>query len=94
MGKVNYYSIDNGMLEKYYDINEVIESFFYDYDEVINKRGTLIKILTLWLEIFDISLYERICNEGLIEIAKEDDDGLIDLINYSKMSEVIKEVSN
>ena len=93
MSKVNYYISDNGMLEKYYGINEVIESFFYDY-EVINKRETLIKILTLWLKIFDMSLYEKICNEGLIERAKEDDDGLIDLINYSKMSEVIKEVSD
>ena len=42
MGKVNYYSIDNGILEKYYDINQVIESF-YDYDEVINKWGELSK---------------------------------------------------
>lgn len=92
MSEVNYYISDNGMLEKCYGINEVIESFFYDY-QVINKRGTLIKILTLWLEIFDRSLYERICNEGLIERAKKDDDGLIDLINYSKLSEVIKEVS-
>lgn len=93
MSEVNYYINDNGMLEKYFGINEVIESFFYDY-EVINKRITLIKILTLWLQIFDIALYEKICNEGLIERAKEDDDGLIDLINYSKMSEVIKEVSD
>lgn len=54
-----------------------LQKVFYDYDEVINKRRTLIKILTLWLAIFDILLYERICNEGLIERVKEDDDGLI-----------------
>lgn len=72
------------------NINEVIDSFFHEPIDSKMQRVNLIRMLRLWIEIFNINFNDNYgFKDNIYDLAIKDDNVLIDLINFSNMKRII-----